>query len=94
MNKYLIGVAFVAASLVAPSLSFAQSAAPVTRASIRIQMAALEKAGYNPAENNPNYPANLQAAEAKVERMQAQSNASMGGISTGEQSGSGAPELS
>jgi len=89
MNKHLISAAFLAASLVAPTLSFAQSAAPVTRASLRIQLAELEKAGYSPAAKNPNYPNDLQAAEAKVAMMHAQSDASVGGQSMNEASQSG-----
>jgi len=89
MNQHLIRTAFLAASLIAPTLSFAQSTAPVTHASLRIQLAELEKAGYNPAAKNPNYPNDLQAAEAKVATTHAQSSASIGGQSLGEQSGSG-----
>lgn len=92
MNKHLIGAALLAASLVAPSLSFAQSTAPVTRASLHIQLAELEQAGYNPAARNPNYPNDLQAAEAKVAMAHAQSSASVGGQSMSEQSGAGTRE--
>jgi hypothetical protein len=65
--KSLIEAAVIAALITAPLAAFAQSSQPVTRAEVRAQLAQLEKAGYNPANgNNYNYPANIQAAEARV----------------------------
>jgi hypothetical protein len=65
--KSLIQAVVVAAALAAPVASFAQSNAPVTRAQVRAELVQLEKAGYNPARGeDPNYPADIQAAEAKV----------------------------
>ncbi|WP_277184542.1 DUF4148 domain-containing protein [Caballeronia sp. BR00000012568055] len=65
--KSLISAVAVAAALVAPALAFAQqSDAPLTRAQVRAELVQLEKAGYNPNINDPSYPANLQAAEARV----------------------------
>ena len=65
--KSLIQAVVVAAALVAPVVSFAQSNAPVTRAQVRAELVQLEKAGYNPARGeDPYYPADIQAAEAKV----------------------------
>lgn len=57
-----------AAALVAvPALTFAQSIqAPVTRAQVVADLVRVEKAGYDPAGNSDNYPADIQAAEAKV----------------------------
>jgi hypothetical protein len=47
--------------------SFAQSSQPLTRAQVRAELVQLEKAGYNPATaNDYDYPANIQAAEARV----------------------------
>ncbi len=58
----------LAAALVAvPALTFAQSIqAPVTRAQVVADLVRVEKAGYDPAANSDNYPADIQAAEAKV----------------------------
>jgi len=50
-----------------PVASFAQSNQPVTRAQVRAELVQLEKAGYNPATANKyDYPAEIQAAEARV----------------------------
>ncbi|MFM0081006.1 DUF4148 domain-containing protein [Paraburkholderia sediminicola] len=65
--KTLISAIVVAAALVAPVASFAQSNQPVTRAEVRAQLVQLEKAGYNPIGDHVDYPANLQAAQARVD---------------------------
>ena len=65
--KTLISAVVVAAALVAPVASFAQSNQPVTRAEVRAQLVQLEKAGYNPIGDHIDYPANLQAAQARVD---------------------------
>lgn len=65
--KSLIKAVAVALVLAAPVASFAQSNQPLTRAEVRAQLVQVEKAGYNPATANDNdYPANIQAAEARV----------------------------
>jgi hypothetical protein len=82
--KSLVQAVVVAAALVAPVVSFAQSNQPVTRAQVRAQIVALEKAGYDPATVPTDYPVGLQAAEAKV----AAENSATGGVTDGS-SGSG-----
>ena len=78
--KALIYAALVAGALVAPAVSFAQDAtAPLTRAEVRADLVRLEHAGYRPAANDVHYPADIQAAEA---RLQAQNVTILG--STGE----------
>jgi Domain of unknown function (DUF4148) len=63
--KVLIRIALIA--LAAPALAFAQGQpSPVTPAEVHKQILQLEQAGYNPARNGTNYPADIQAAEAKV----------------------------
>jgi len=66
--KSLIQAVVVAAVLAVPAVSFAQSnQQPLTRAEVKAQLIQLEKAGYNPATaNDYDYPANIQAAEARV----------------------------
>jgi hypothetical protein len=56
-----------AAALAFPIASHAQEAAStVTRAQVRAELVQLEKAGYLPGKNDPHYPDDIQAAEAKV----------------------------
>jgi hypothetical protein len=65
--KSLIKAVAIAAVLAIPAVSFAQTNEPVTRAEVRAQLVQLEKAGYNPSiSDDANYPADLQAAEARV----------------------------
>jgi hypothetical protein len=54
-------------ALASPAVSFAQSATPLTRAEVRADMIRVEQAGYNPSVGDDvNYPADIQAAEAKI----------------------------
>ncbi|EIF35020.1 hypothetical protein BCh11DRAFT_02833 [Burkholderia sp. Ch1-1] len=64
--KSLIQAVVIAAVLAAPVASFAQSNQPVTRAQVRAELIQLEKAGYQPGRDDPYYPADIQAAEARV----------------------------
>jgi hypothetical protein len=79
--KSLIQAVVIAATLAAPVAVFAQSSnQPLTRAQVNEQLVQIEKAGYNPARNNPNeYPSNIQAAEARV----AAQNTAVGGVAAG-----------
>jgi hypothetical protein len=65
--KSLIQAVVIAAVLAAPVASFAQSNQPVTRAQVRAELAQLEKAGYQPGHADPHYPADIQAAQARVD---------------------------
>ncbi|GAB5096214.1 DUF4148 domain-containing protein [Caballeronia sp. LP006] len=63
----LVQSLIVAAALAIPAVSsFAQTNQPVTRAEVKAQLVQLEKAGYNPTGDQTQYPANIQAAEARV----------------------------
>jgi hypothetical protein len=64
--KCLIQTLIVAAALVAPVVSFAQSNVPATRAGNRAQLIQLEKAGYYPSRVTNDYPDALVAAEARL----------------------------
>jgi len=83
MNK-LAKYAFVFSALVAPVMSFAQQTNdPVSRAQVRADLIRLEKAGYNQGvHGDASYPAEIQAAEAKVaaEDEQAAQRSGMGGV--------------
>ena len=94
--KTLISAVVVAAALVAPLASFAQSNQPLTRAEVRAQLVQLEKAGYNPsATDDTTYPVQLQAAEARVAAQNGTAQAAtsdIGGVTNGA-SQSGRPEV-
>jgi hypothetical protein len=62
------------AAPVAPVVSFAQSTEPVTRAQVRAELVALEQTGWHPGDGRTTYPADIQAAEAKL----AEKNRAMG----------------
>ena len=65
--KSLIQAVVVAAALAAPVAVFAQSNQPLTRAEVRAQLVQVEQAGYRPGDGDQNtYPAQIQAADAKV----------------------------
>ncbi|AMM17356.1 hypothetical protein AX768_24370 [Burkholderia sp. PAMC 28687] len=69
MFKSLIPAVVIVSALAAPTFVFAQSNdnGPVTRAEVKAQLVQLEKAGYNPSSDQINYPANIQAAQARVD---------------------------
>jgi hypothetical protein len=79
----LVQSLIVAAVLAIPAVSsFAQSNAPVTRAEVRAQLVQLEKAGYQPGRDDPYYPADIQAAEARVSAQNAAATG-FGGVTDG-----------
>ena len=65
--KSLVSAVALASALAAPAVSFAQqSNGPVTRAQVRAELVQLEQAGYHVGDGHTTYPAEIQAAEAKV----------------------------
>ena len=82
--KVIVSLA-VAAS---PTFVFAQSQnVPLTRAQVKAELAQLEQAGYSPAMGEQaNYPADIQAAEAKVAEQQKanETNEAYGGAHSGD----------
>ena len=64
--KSLVQALVVSAVLAAPFAAFAQSNAPLTRAQVRDELVQVEKAGYAPTSSTVNYPADIQAAQARV----------------------------
>ncbi|MDT8843206.1 DUF4148 domain-containing protein [Paraburkholderia fungorum] len=93
--KSLIQAVVIAAVLAAPVASFAQSNQPVTRAQVRAELVQLEKAGYQPGRADPYYPADIQAAQARVATQNGTAQAaqsSFGGVVSGSsQSGHAVP---
>ncbi|NKJ49348.1 hypothetical protein CIC12_21975 [Burkholderia sp. SG-MS1] len=90
--KSLIQAVVFAAAVAAPVAVFAQANQALTRAQVRAELIELEKAGYNPARGeDPTYPAEIQAAEAKVA---AQHAATGFGGAVGGSSDAGRPAVS
>lgn len=81
--KSMFYAAVAASVLAAPITSFAQSNVPLTRGPVQAELVQLEKAGYQPGLASPYYPADIQAAEA---RLSAQQTSSTGGLATGASS--------
>ncbi len=83
--------AMVAASVLSiPLAAFAQTSdnGAVTRAQVRQDLIQVEQAGYNPANaNDPYYPNDIQAAEARVHQQEATAAAGQtsgyGGVAAG-----------
>ncbi|RDJ97511.1 DUF4148 domain-containing protein [Paraburkholderia lacunae] len=77
--KKLAMLALTLSAVVSSTVTFAQSAsAPLTRAQVRADLIRLEQAGYNPSiVNDVTYPADIQAAEAKVAAQDAEQQAAM-----------------
>lgn len=63
--KSLIEAVVIAALITVPLAAFAQSNQGLTRAQVRAELVAVEKAGYNP-NDWMHYPDNIRAAEARV----------------------------
>src|SRR5579864_4115528 len=93
--KSLIQAVVIAAVLAAPVASFAQSNQPVTRAQVRAELVQLEKAGYQPGRSDPYYPADIQAAQARIAAQNGTAQpagSSYGGVAAGSsQSGHPVP---
>ncbi|MEM5313098.1 DUF4148 domain-containing protein [Paraburkholderia sp. JHI869] len=87
-----LGQTFVILTIMAaPVVAYAQSNTAVTPEQVRAELIQLEQAGYRPGDgDNTNYPADIQAAEARVA---AQNGASSYGGMVGGASASGAPAV-
>jgi Domain of unknown function (DUF4148) len=86
MFKSLIPAVVIVSALAAPTFAFAQSTdnnGPLTRAEVKAQLVQLEKAGYNPAGDQIDYPANIQAAQARVDAENGRAATSYGPSTSG-----------
>jgi hypothetical protein len=84
--KIVVCLALAMSALASPVVSFAQSSAPVTREQVRADLIRLEKAGYHVGDgDDTTYPAEIQAAEAKIaaEDGQQVANNAVGGATSG-----------
>jgi hypothetical protein len=79
----LVQSLIIAAVVAIPAVSFAQSNESLTRADVRAQLIQLEKAGYNPASDQTQYPQNIQAAQARIDAANGVSAASYGSSTSG-----------
>lgn len=78
--KSLIQAVVIATVLAAPVASFAQSNQPATRAQVRAELIQLENAGYHPGHADPHYPADIQAAQARVDAQNGTAQAATSGF--------------
>jgi hypothetical protein len=93
--KSLIKAVAIALVIAAPVASFAQSNQPLTRAEVRNQLVQLEKAGYNPStSDDATYPAQIQAAEARVAAENGATSGVGGAVSGSSEAGTHAPAVS
>ncbi|MDR3101518.1 MAG: DUF4148 domain-containing protein [Paraburkholderia sp.] len=81
--RSLVAAATVAAAVAVPTLSFAQTDHALTRAEVRAELVQLQQAGYRPVSDNTQYPANLQAALARIDAGQQGAAAAYGGTASG-----------
>lgn len=77
MKSFVKAVA-VAAVVVAPALSFAQSDSSATRAQVKQDLQQVEAAGYDPSRSDrTSYPSDVQAAESRASHQSNARNADM-----------------
>jgi Domain of unknown function (DUF4148) len=91
--KSSIHVVLVTSLLSAPLIAFAQTNAPLTRAQVRDELVQLRNAGYNGNGSDTTYPADLQAALARVAAQPPAAPNSTGyGMESGGSSQAGQPK--
>jgi hypothetical protein len=83
MFKSIVPAIAIAAVLAVPGFAQAREDGPVTRAQVRAELVQLERAGYNPAADDITYPANIQAAQARVDAQKNAAASSYGGAADG-----------
>ncbi|GAB7522131.1 DUF4148 domain-containing protein [Paraburkholderia sp. 2C] len=86
--QHALLASLVAAALAVPAAAFAQQST-ITRAQVRGELAQLRAAGYQ-GDTEASYPAEIQAAEARVAAKQAQSATAGYGPGTAGTSAAGA----
>ena len=90
--KTLACIVLASCALASPVVSIAQSTAPVTRAQVRDELIRLAQAGYHAGDGDQTtYPAQIQAAEAKIsaEDSQKAGNNDVGGTTNNGTSAAG-----
>jgi hypothetical protein len=77
---------FILAAFASPAVALAQAnQQPVTRAEVRAELRQIEQAGYNPTRSDKLYPADVEAANARIAAAHgtATGNPGVGGTSDG-----------
>ncbi|MDQ7976915.1 DUF4148 domain-containing protein [Paraburkholderia sp. SARCC-3016] len=88
--RHALVASLVASALAVPAAAaFAQQHSTITRAQVRAELAQLRAAGYQ-GDTETSYPAEIQAAEARVAAKQAQAATSGYGPGTAGTSAAGA----
>ncbi|SIO42279.1 DUF4148 domain-containing protein [Paraburkholderia phenazinium] len=85
--KSLMQAIVVAGVFAIPVASFAQSNGPLTRAQVRAESVELEQTGWRPGQGRTTYPAEIQAAEAKVAEKHRSERIGGGDVSGSSESG-------
>ena len=83
MNKTLLASLFLAATLSAPVITFAQSNQSLTRAEVSQELVDLGSVGYVPGGDRTQYPRAIQAAEQRLADRDAANRTSYGSSSAG-----------
>ncbi|MFP3243416.1 MAG: DUF4148 domain-containing protein [Paraburkholderia sp.] len=78
--KLLLKILSVVITLTITAVSFSQTAEPLTREEVRAQLVELENAWYHPNRRDPHYPADIQAAEARVVQSESTAQPSTTGV--------------
>ena len=89
MFKSIVPAIVIASALAIPAFAQAQDNGALTRADVKAQLVQLERAGYNPAGDQTTYPANIQAAQARVQSQQGVAATSFGGATEGTSASGG-----
>jgi len=80
--KLFVKAVAVAAVVVAPALSFAQTDSSLTRDQVKQDLRQVEAAGYDPSRaDQTSYPSDIQAAESRVARQNGGYGATVPGAS-------------
>lgn len=71
MFNKIVSAVILASALASPVLAYAQNNDPVTRAQVKSELAQLQRAGYSQGGDQANYPEALQAAQKRVDALNA-----------------------
>ncbi|EKS71965.1 hypothetical protein BG60_23680 [Caballeronia zhejiangensis] len=89
--KTLFAVATLLSTALVAAAAQGQTSAPLTREQVRSELAELAGAGYRPTSDDPNYPSDIQSAEARLSAQpgRSEANSGHGGSFSGAQQAGG-----